>query len=171
MCCVEYQVCTYYNGIQLVDEVGAAIANDGFHEATWNEAWTIDLNTAPMLLSTAPDFQSDSGIVDGGCSGDYVEIPSSYTGSCGASYGARSMLTTRYCGSKLGLNPGGGNEAADLLNHSPICDCSEPFRVTHHSDLGSDLGGQDSVNVANDDEFDVFPRGFCLDFRQTPCYH
>lgn len=171
MCCVEYQLCQYYGGIQLTDKHGESTANDGFNDASWNEAWTIDLNTKPATLSTAPDFEHDSGITDAGCSGDYVEIPSSYGGICSGGRTATKTLTTRYCGSKLGLNPGGGNTGTDLLNSSPICDCSEPFRVTHNSDLGSDLGGQDSVNVANDDEFDVYPRGFCLDFRQTPCYH
>lgn len=170
MCCVEYQLCTYYNGIQLTDAHATAIANDGNNDATWNEAWSIDLNTKPFTLSTAPDFESDSGIVDAGCSGDYVEIPSSYGGTCSGGLQATSSFTTRYCGSKLGLNPGGGNAATDLLNSSPICDCSEPFRVSHMSDLSNDLGGAGGVNAVNGATFDSLPRGFCLDYRQTPCW-
>jgi hypothetical protein len=172
MCCVEYQLCTHYGGIALGDAHSGGADGDGFNDGTWNEAWSIDLNTSPFIESiiTMPGFMSDSGMVDAGCSGDYVEIPSSYTGACGANFGQRSFLTTRYCGSKLGMNIG-GNADTDILNSSPICDCSEPFRVSHMSDLSNDTGGAGGVNIINGAAVATTPRGFCIDYRQTPCWH
>jgi hypothetical protein len=172
MCCVEYQLCQVYNGITLTEVLADSTANDGHNDATWNEAWSIDLDTDPVGESADPDFQSDSGLVDSGCTGDYVEIPSSFTGACGANFGGqKGALFSRYCGSKFGANPGGGDTDADLLNSSPVCDCSEPFRVTHMSDLSNDTGGAAGVNVVNAANFDATPRGFCIDYKQTPCWN
>jgi hypothetical protein len=171
MCCTQYQLCSRYDGIALTDEAMIGADGDGMNDATWNEAWSIDLDTSPFLESIidAPGFMSDGGMIDAGCTGDYVEIPSSYHGSCGASFGPRAFISTRYCGSKFGVGIG-GNAGADLLHSTQICDCSEPFRVTHMTDLGADNGGQDDVNVILDANLDGMPRGFCLDYRQTPCY-
>lgn len=170
MCCVEYQVCTTFNSITLTDTVNVGAENDGSHDITYNEGWSFDLVTTPFLISTAPDYAGDGGLVDAACSGDYVSIPSSFTGSCGVGFGTRNAVYSRYCGSKLGFSPAGGQEGADLINSQPVCDCSEPFRVSHMSDLSNDTGGADGVNIVNDDEIDAKPRGFCLDFKQTPCY-
>jgi len=171
MCCVEYQVCTTFNSITLTDTINVGGANDGTNAVTINEGWSIDLITTPFLTSTAPDFLGDGGLADGACSGDYVEIPTSFTGSCGVAFGTRNAVYTRYCGSKLGFSPAGGNAGGpDLHNSQPVCDCSEPFRVSHMSDLSNDTGGSDGVNVVNTALIDCQPRGFCLDFKQTPCY-
>jgi len=171
MCCVQYQVCDTYAGIALTDHLAAGSDPDGFNDGTWNEGWTIDLDLTPWEESATGYIMSDCGLVDAGCSGDYVEIPSSYTGACGANFGGpKAFITSRYCGSKLGLAIG-GNAGADFHNHSPICDCSEPFRVSHMTDLGNDLGGEDAVGITNDAATDIAPRGFCLDYVQTPCWH
>lgn len=173
MCCVQYQLCQRYNGIALGDTLMENADGDGFNDGTWNEAWTIDLNVTPFTesISVLPGFTSDSGMIDAGCSGDYVEIPSSYTGACGANFGGpRSFISSRYCGSKLGMAVG-GNTGTDILVSNPICDCSEPFRVSHMSDLSNDLGGPGGVNTVNASTMDTTPRGFCLDYIQTPCWH
>jgi len=171
MCCVEYHLCQRYNGIALGDTLNIGADGDGFHMGTWNEAWSIDIDVTPYTEASGDSgYWPDMGYVDAGCTSDYVEIPSSYTGTCGANFGAKHFITTRYCGSKLGFNVG-GNTGADLLNSAPICDCSEPFRVTHMSDIANDMGGADNVAINNEADNDMIPRGFCFDFKQTPCWH
>ena len=74
-CCVQYQVCDTYDGIALSDHLAAGADPDGFNDGTWNEGWTIDLDLTPWEESATGYIMSDCGLVDAGCSGDYVEIP------------------------------------------------------------------------------------------------
>lgn len=166
MCCVEYLVCTSYNGIA----INADIAGDGNNNfgGTYTASWTIDTNTQPMIIQA---MQSNAGMVDGQCSGDYVEIPSSWSGSCGPNASATGSVNTRYCGASFGANLQRTISGAGGNKHTPVCDCSQPFNVRHSSDMSNDLGGP--ANVAgvngNANAGNVFGRGFCLDFVQKPC--
>jgi len=222
MCCVEYQLCTQHNGLPLAD-VGTVGANNGVNNAAgnlgygqganagtmqWiNPAWSIDINTFPYVIDTdgtgvvwfngqqGVNFNRNinSGLVDSQCSGDYVEIPSSWSGGCGSSHGSsRNSINSRYCGARFGANFGStnGNGAnAATSSSTPVCDCSEPFVVRHNSDTVNDLGGlgtvaangnvagvlgwagvfPEPVNTAMDTT--ARPRGFCLDYRQMPCWN
>jgi len=99
MCCTEYQLCTAYNGIALGDTT--AIAISGGANGIYNEAWTLDMDTNPFVI----DDQTNIGMVDNQCTGDYVEIPSSTSRTCGAMFGsALGNMNTRYCGNKFGAN-------------------------------------------------------------------
>merc|ERR1711881_554383 len=118
--------------------------------------------------------QINIGMVDNQCSGDYVEIPSSWSGSCGSSHGsARNAINSRYCGARFGAN----FQAGLTTSHStPVCDCSQPFVVRHNSDTVNDVGGTGKglgtiTSIATGNIADTLaarPRGFCLDFRQLP---
>merc|ERR1712038_279675 len=172
-----------------------------------NPAWSIDINTFPFVVDTAINVQLtanampvlavnpniNTGLVDSQCSGDYVEIPSSWPGGCGSSHGSsRNSINSRYCGARFGANFGAtnGNGAnAATSSSTPVCDCSEPFVVRHNSDTVNDLGGlgtvaangnvagvlgwagvfPEPVNTAMDTT--ARPRGFCLDYRQMPCWN
>jgi hypothetical protein len=123
--------------------------------------------------------QINIGMVDSQCSGDYVEIPSSWSGGCGASHGsARNSINTRYCGARFGANfqasPAVANPPAIMTQSTPVCDCSEPFAVRHNSDAVNDLGGGGGAGAnnvaANANTVGAVPRGFCLDYRQVPCW-
>merc|ERR1711997_641924 len=84
------------------------------------------------------------GLVDSQCSGDYVEIPSSWSGACGPSHGsARNSINSRYCGARFGANFGSTN--GQTSSSTPVCDCSEPFVVRHSSDTVNDLGGTAAI--------------------------
>jgi len=163
MCCTEYQLCTSYNGIALAD-AGAA-SSIGGSNGVYNEAWTIDMDTTPFTIDAT---QTNIGMVDNQCTGDYVEIPSSTSRTCGAAFGsALGNMNTRYCGNKFGANM----QAAVLSSaaSSSVCDCSEPFAVTANFDDLSDGG---AIAIANINQGTTsFPRGFCFDFKQTPCYN
>jgi len=162
MCCTEYQLCTAYNGISLADTT--AIAITGGANGIYNEAWTLDMDTNPFVINT----QTNIGMVDNQCTGDYVEIPSSTSRTCGAQFGsALGNMNTRYCGNKFGANMQAGVAASTAS--SSVCDCSEPFSVTAHFDDLSDAGAIATANVNQGAA--SFPRGFCLDFKQTPCYN
>jgi len=167
MCCVEFQVCAQYNGINLVETVeGAAAANNGLR-ATFAEGWSIDMDTrdSAMLLDAT---QTNLGLVDSFCYGDYVEIPSSWSGACGAGHSsARSMQNTRYCGHRFGASFAAGLAAS---TSTPVCDCSEPFSVTMKSDQFNDA--QDVIDADGTGNIGllVVPRGVCLDYTQKPCY-
>merc|ERR1712150_111701 len=129
-CCVEYQLCTSYNGIA-IDDV-------------------------------------NQGHVDAMCTGDYVEIPSSMSRTCGAMYGSYlGTMNTRYCGSKFGANL--AKSPAGTAGSTSVCDCSEPFSVTFSADDRSDGGATGTDNIAN--VAAAIPRGACIDFKQTPCYN
>merc|ERR1712080_605185 len=79
---------------------------------------------------------------------------------------AKNAINTRYCGARLGMFMYATTAA---ILHNPVCDCSEPFHVRHVTDTSSDTGGSIGVGIANA-ATTVAPRGFCLDFRQTPCW-
>lgn len=168
MCCIEYHICAAYNSIALVDFSTTSEAVILGSVARVNEGWTIDLVVLPYAISA---IQNNIGMVDSQCTGDYIEIPSSWSTSCGAGTGgARNHIYTRYCGNRLGHLGQSGGEAANTYGVSgPICDCSEPFVVRHSSDDVSDQGGIVGHAVANTLDTGV-GRGFCLDFKQLPCW-
>jgi len=166
-CCVEYQLCTSHNGAILAD-AGAANAGGGSN-GVYNDAWTIDMDASPFATTITQD---GIGMTDNLCTGDYVEIPTSMSRSCGAMFGSGvNTVNTRYCGSKLGSNLQAS--IATSTASSSVCDCSEPFAVTANFDDLSDAGAAATANlnqkVANG--LGSYPRGFCLDFKQTPCYN
>jgi hypothetical protein len=165
MCCVEYNVCNYYNGIVLTQGVNNGIDAGVGDEQTISEGWALDCDTSPIVID---ETDTNAGMADSMCSGDYVEIPSSWTAACAGQGGGRNFVNSRYCGVRFGLNLP-ANEAT--TTHSPVCDCSEPFVVRYQTDQASDLGGG-TGNAANNAGSTTAsaPRGFCLDFRQTPCY-
>jgi len=161
MCCTQYDICTTYQGIALVDFTNGA--SDGT-AGIFNEGFSFDIDLSPNYVVAAT--QANSGLVDAQCTGDYVEIPSSMSRSCGSMFGSYlSAVNTRYCGARLGAN---WQQAPTTAGSSSVCDCSEPFSVTIHLD---DVNDEGLVNDANDDiAATSFPRGTCLEFKQTPCY-
>jgi len=168
MCCVQYNVCTTYQGIALADwSLGTGGTANMGSRGVFNEGWSFDINTDPFLIDVS---QVNVGLVDSQCSGDYVEIPSSMSRSCGSLFGSHyNGVNTRYCGSKLGAN---WQRLSAQAKSSAVCDCSEPFSVSIHLD---DLNDSVANNGAGD-SMDLVagttnPRGTCLDYRQTPCYH
>lgn len=217
MCCVEYQVCTAFGGIVLVDAgTNGATIDRGVGSITnqlfINPAWSLDTNTWPFRVDTAiasqalvassgaviiaVNSQINIGMVDSQCSGDYVEIPSSWSGGCGSSHGsARNSINSRYCGARFGANfqSARAGAAGQQSRSSPVCDCSEPFVVRHNSDTVNDVGGTGdpgdplftatlvgAAAVTGDQAVatnniggttGATPRGFCLDFKQLPCWH
>jgi len=162
MCCTQYDICTTYNGIALVDFTGTSANNGG--SAIFAEGFSFDIDLAPNFVIAA--IEVNAGLVDSQCTGDYVEIPTSMSRSCGAMFGSYlSAVNTRYCGARLGAN---WNQSPPSAGSSSVCDCSEPFSVTIHLD---DVNDEGLVNDANDDiAATSFPRGTCLEFKQTPCY-
>merc|ERR1712038_1043175 len=169
-----------------------------------NPAWSIDINTFPFVVDTAINVvltnaaapvlavspNINTGLVDSQCSGDYVEIPSSWSGGCGSSHGSsRNSINSRYCGARFGANFGA--TAAQATSSTPVCDCSEPFVVRHNSDTVNDIGGVTGIAtgipntiqtilgitgqmpnpVAANMDTTARPRGFCLDYRQMPCWN
>lgn len=184
MCCVEYLVCTSFGGIALADGTNVGAGGDGTgnggNAQFINAGWSLDKNTAPFVVQAAMLNDVNLGMVDSQCSGDYVEIPSSWSGGCGSGHGsARNTINSRYCGSKFGANFGASidgtaanwNNAANAITAStPVCDCSEPFKVRHNSDSVNDIGGiaAAAINMAHPGS--AVGRGFCLDYRQTPCW-
>lgn len=168
MCCTQYQLCTMFNGITLTDAAGAAAAGTDGALGPFSEAWRIDLIASPWVIDSGIALAgSASGLVDGQCSGDYVEIPSSWSGACGAQSAGRETINSRYCGSKFGAN---WYLTSVTIDSSPVCDCSEPFVVRHSSDLANDIAGTGSINSGHTNSL-LVPRGFCLDYAQHPCYY
>jgi len=170
MCCVEYLLCTEYDSIALTETAQTYATDDtSGNVGTFNEAWSIDLMTYPYVISATAGGQTNGGLIDAQCVGDYVEIPSSWSAGCGAGTGsARNQVNTRYCGGRLGLN---GDYATPALTAStPVCDCSEPFVVRHSSDDANDKGGSDGLGANNIATIVMVPRGFCVDFKQLPCW-
>jgi len=169
MCCVEFHVCSLFNGESMLDDgtQDEAINDDG-SDAIWNAAFSIDLNVSPMVNENT---NTDVGMTDDQCTTDYIEIPSSWSGSCGSSSsGTRATMNTRYCGARFGANPG---VSLGTWASSPVCDCSEPWVVRHQSDDINDVGGLTGGDAANNPNAAAtnVPRGFCLDYRQTSCWH
>jgi len=172
MCCVEFSVCAKYNGIALTDAEGSTTTG---HEGDYSEGWSIDTNTYPFTTTADAAITADEtniGMVDAMCVGDHVEIPSSWSAPCGAGHSsARSFINTRYCGARLGITlwMSAAPSTTDTgTSHVPVCDCSEPFSVTHISNSIDD--NEADVGASNTNLL-VVPRGFCLDYRQAPCYY
>lgn len=165
MCCVEFQACSAYEGVDLTDADNSAAGDNGA-SAIYNEAWSLDLDVFPWVIE---NHQVDAGLVDSMCISDYVEIPSSWSAGCGAgTSSARDTINTRYCGSRFGTNLPGSTK---INSGTPVCDCSEPFVVRHYSDDVNDKGGLDEVAETNVDPLaSMVPRGFCLDYKQVPCW-
>jgi len=165
MCCVQYDVCaTDTQGIALVDYANGLTTNVGT-SGRFNEGFSFDVDVSPYVIHTT---QTNSGLVDSQCTGDYIEIPSSMGRACGGMFGSSlNAINTRYCGSKLGAN---WQMVSAQCGSSPVCDCSEPFSMTIHLDDVNDEGGVGAVtqDVADTDNK---MRGVCLDFKQTPCYN
>jgi len=161
MCCVQYNVCTADSqGIVLTDSAGtAATAVNGAK----NAGWSLDTDNHPFVIETT---QENMGLVDSLCYGDYVEIPSSRSGPCGGSSGATALINTRYCGNRFGIQL---QASLVVYSSSGACDCSEPFLVHHYTDTASDLDGANGMAIANADTT-TSPRGFCIDYRQSPCW-
>jgi len=161
MCCVQYNVCTADSqGIVLTDSAGtAAAAANGAK----NAGWSLDTDNTPFTIETT---QENLGLVDSLCYGDYVEIPSSRSGPCGGSSGSTSLINTRYCGNRFGIQLQAG---LVTYSSSGACDCSEPFLVHHYTDTASDVDGANGMAIANADTT-TSPRGFCIDYRQSPCW-
>jgi len=161
MCCVEYQLCNSHNGVSLADAgTGTGAPNQGIY----HDSFSLDMDTTPFTIAAT---QSGIGMTDNECTGDYIEIPSSMSRSCGAMYGSYlNTQNTRYCGAKLGSNM--QSCVLTQTGSSSICDCSEPWAVTMHFD---DLGDTGLVGGNANQGASSFPRGVCLDYKQTPCYN
>jgi len=166
MCCVQYDVCTTYNGEALVDFNNGITANNNGASGIYNEGFSFDMNISPNFVIHAS--QVNSGLVDSQCTGDYVEIPSSMSRSCGSMFGSYlSAVNTRYCGARLGA---AFQYASTQTGSSSVCDCSEPFSMTIHLDDVSDNGAVATANVDVGTANVSKPRGTCLEYKQTPCY-
>jgi len=164
MCCTQYDVCTTYQGIALTDFTNGVVANNNGVSGIFNEGFSFDIDLSPNFVIHAT--QANSGMIDAMCTGDYIEIPSSHSRSCGSMFGSfLSAVNTRYCGARLGAN---FQQTPATVASSSVCDCSEPFSVTIHLD---DVNDEGLVNDANDEIVAAsIARGTCLDFKQTPCY-
>lgn len=162
-CCIQYQVCNQYGGIDLGEEDSAGTVTVG-SKALISEGWSFHtylkdagtIGIAPMAVAN-----NDVGLVDGCCTTDYVEIPDSQMGT--KTYGAATSTNSRYCGHRLGWI-GAITVASKLAKHASIWDCTTPFEVTYYTDQQDDSGAQDGSAVTAD-----INRGFCLDFRQDHC--
>merc|ERR1712018_174398 len=164
MCCVEYALCSTYNGIALGDTVSTNIAANMGISGIYSQAWMMDLDVSPYLIDAS---QTNQGLVDSQCSGDYVEIPSSMSRTCGGMFGSHlGTMNTRYCGSKFGAN---GQAAIATSTGTAVCDCSEPWHVTIHLDDRNDKGAVATTNPGN--SATTIAQGVCIDYKQTPCYH
>jgi len=164
MCCTQYDICTTYQGIALTDWTNALTTDTTGTTGIFNEGFSFDIDLSPNYIVHAT--QANSGLVDGQCTGDYIEIPSSMSRSCGAMFGSYlSAVNTRYCGARLGAN---WQQVTAQTASSSVCDCSEPFSVTIHLDDLNDAGAINTANVNINAA--TKPRGTCLDFKQTPCY-
>lgn len=168
MCCVNYLLCTLdTQGILLTDSTGSTALGAG---GVKNEAWSLDTVVAPFSISgiaNSVTAQANMGLIDSMCTGDYVEIPSSTSHQCGGGTSASTLINTRYCGARFGVQ---FQAALAAFPSHGACDCSEPFTLRHVSDTGNDTGGMNSGNAVNLDAITP-PRGFCIDYRQTPCWH
>jgi len=164
MCCVEYALCSVYNGIALADTTSTVVAANTGISGIYSQAWMMDFDTAPWVIDAT---QVNQGLVDMQCTTDYVEIPSSMSRTCGAMFGSHlGAMNTRYCGSKFGAN---GQASLAAYSGTAVCDCSEPWSLTIRTDDLSDGG---VINMPNDgNSAATIPQGVCIDYKQTPCYN
>jgi len=163
MCCTLFQVCTKYQGIDLTEQnAGANVALGTL--AVVSEAWSFDFTViqkgAPLVAGGNGAIEQDAGLVDLGCSMDYVEIPDSGPNK---NFGAATQVNTRYCGPRFGHV--GLVIAAGAMSHTPIWDCTEPWEVTYHTNKFDALG---AYNTAIANVKDIY-RGMCLEYQQEAC--
>merc|ERR1711937_127596 len=164
MCCVEYALCSTYNGIALADTVSTTVVADMGVTGIYSQAWMMDFDTQPFLITAS---QVNQGLVDSQCTTDYVEIPSSMSRTCGGMFGSHlGTMNTRYCGSKFGAN---GQAAIATSSGTAVCDCSEPWSLTIRTDDRNDSGAAATDNPGASSV--TIPQGVCIDYKQTPCYH
>lgn len=170
MCCVRYQVCNQFGGKDLgvtLDVSGAAVANCALNDIS--EGWSFHIKLSGAMPANTEgnciDDESNIGVVDAGCTHDYVEIPDSTTGH--KNFGAAVQVNSRYCGARLGFLPEDSEDGVlDTFMHAPIYACQEPWEVTYRTDQMNDDGIQ-AIAITDVDE-DVM-RGLCLDFEQEAC--
>lgn len=161
-CCVQYQVCNQYDGIDLAEKlvVGDKVNGDA---AYITEGWSFhtyvkDAGTNAITLDVV---HNNVGLTDALCTTDYVDIPDSTMAI--KSYGSAVTTFSRYCGHRLGFI--GSIVTADILpEHASVWDCTAPFEVSYHTDQQDDAGLQTGVAAT-----DPIARGLCLDFRQDMC--
>lgn len=165
MCCVKFQVCNQYNGADLSTSLaGGANVNDGVFGAVISQGFSFlidytNIGGVPNGYSAADAAHLNQGLVDGFCTGDYIEIPDSTTGL--KNNGAVTQVNTRYCGHRLGNLP---SISANTFVHAPVYDCTEPFEVTYRTDQMSDEGDAGAASTQT-----IESRGLCLDFTQEAC--
>jgi hypothetical protein len=163
-CCMLYQVCNQYAGIDLtVIQQGGTVANGelGYISEGWS-FHTFTKGACTALAFVVAD--NDVGWTDAACTTDYLDIPDSTTGV--KSYGANIQHSSRYCGHRLGNIPAITATAGDN-NHAPIWDCTEPFEATYHTDQMDDSHAQ-SITATPPNKINNL-RGMCVDFRQDSC--
>lgn len=162
MCCTKFQVCYQYGGIDLGQDDANANAVGNNDNSIVSEGWSFHVDMTGALPT--PNALGDNealGLVDAGCTVDYVEIPDSTVGT--KNYGAATETHTRYCGARFGfIVADTGGEAT--MTHAPVYDCTEPWEVIYHTDQFNDAGVAATQLV----QADVL-RGMCLDFDQEAC--
>jgi hypothetical protein len=166
-CCILYQVCNQYGGIDLTVAAGGGVNTAG--DTGWiSEGWSFHTKIygaggilgSALAAANLGDATNDLGVVDAQCSGDYIEIPDSSMGK--KNYGATTVINTRYCGHRFGYIPAITAAVGDN-NHSPVWDCTEPFEVRYRTDQMNDIGVQATAQTTDNN------RGVCLDFTQDKC--
>jgi hypothetical protein len=161
MCCTLFQVCVQYAGIDLISQVaGGAVATGSGGVISEGFSFQTDISAAGAGATGVGDANAgNEGIVDAQCTLDYVEIPDSSTGV--QNFAAAVQVNTRYCGTKLGFQP---SLTSNENMNAPIWDCTEPWEVTYHTDIFTDVG-----TVAGATQATIESRGLCLDFLQQAC--
>lgn len=163
MCCTLFQVCTHYQSIDLTEANAGGDAGDG-GAAVVSQGWSFQVlvgNSQEFQTNTgAAAIEQDVGLVDAGCSMDYVEIPDS---GYKKNFGAAVQVNTRYCGPRFGMTA--AFVVAGGISHQHIYDCTEPFEVTYHTTRFSGLGTYDTITANVGD----FLRGVCLEYQQEAC--
>jgi hypothetical protein len=158
-----FQVCNSYDGTKLSYATLTGNKVNG-ELSVISQGWSFHQwlkNAGDEGDGTKDTAQNDIGIVDGGCSTDYVGIPDSSPGirNLGA---AVVNVNSRYCGARFGYFP-----AITLIagqnNHAPIYDCTEPFEVNYFTDRVNDNGLDTSAAPPT---ADIGQRGLCLDYSQ-----
>lgn len=171
MCCTLFQVCSYFDGIDLTESASSANSgnmNNGLASDAVSQGWSfhVDLavGTGGMDANT-PILGSDAGLVDFFCTGDYVEIPDSSTARA---YGGQTVqANSRYCGTRFGLVGLAISAGSGLQSHSPVWDCSEPWEVNYRTNIYTDELVT-TIGTGNNIPPDIM-RGFCLDYSQQAC--
>lgn len=162
-CCVLWQVCNEFNGIDLTVVIAGGTVLNG-ELAYISDGWsfhTFTLGGGQVANKAVAD--NDIGLTDAECTTDYLEIPDSHTGS--KSYGAAMQTNTRYCGHRLGNIPS-ITVLIGYNSHAPIWDCTEPFEANYFTDQQNDAGA--NANAAPP-AVQRARTGMCLDFRQDAC--